>query len=146
MFHVATTIEVQAPVELAFDVLWDVARYPEFLSDVEDVAIEDGLDATEIIAHYVVRAPRRLSYSLRMRSTAPERIEWTLMDGELQSANHGSWTVAATPDGALLTVDMHLQFRVAVPEVIFKKLVEFNLPIMMRQIRARIEQTQRGVA
>ena len=144
MFELTTAIEVNAPQELAFAVLWDVSRYPEFLSDVVDVSVEPGETAAEQIVHYVVRAPRRLEYTLNMRAVAPERIDWSLVESDLQRDNRGSWVFSHVPDGALLTLEIQMEFRMPVPDVIMKKLVEFNLPVMMRQVRARIEQTNRA--
>lgn len=146
MFELRTSIDVNAPRELAFAVLWDAQRYPEFLSDVVDVMVEPGADANEQIAHYVVRAPRRLEYALQMRAESPTRITWTLVTSEFQRQNCGSWEFLETPEGALLNLEIQMEFRVAVPDVIMKKLVEFNLPVMMRQVRARIEQTQRALS
>ena len=143
MFELRTAIDAKAPVELAFAVLWDVERYPEFLSDVVDVTAEPGDDASERIVHYLVRAPRQLRYTLRMRATAPTRIDWVLVGSDLQSHNIGSWEFSATADGVLLTLNIEMEFRMPVPDVIMKKLVEFNLPVMMRQVRARIEQEHR---
>jgi ribosome-associated toxin RatA of RatAB toxin-antitoxin module len=144
MFELTTAILVNAPQELAFAVLWDVTRYPEFLSDVVDVIAEPGDSPGEQIVHYVVRAPRKLEYSLLMRAVAPERIDWTLLESDLQRQNRGSWVFSLAPDGALLTLEIQMEFKLPVPDVIMKKLVEFNLPVMMRQVRARIEQTNRG--
>ena len=146
MFELTTAIEVNAPQALAFEVLWDTQRYPEFLSDVVDVTLEPGDTPLVQIVHYVVRAPRRLEYALRMEAQAPTRIVWTLVSSDLQRHNRGSWTFSETADGALLTLEIQMEFRVAVPEVILKKLVEFNLPVLMRQVRARIEQTRRTLS
>ena len=144
MFELTTAIEVNAPQELAFAVLWDVVRYPEFLTDVVDVMVEPGDSPSEQIVHYVVRAPRKLEYSLRMSAVAPERIDWTLLQSDLQRKNRGSWVFSTAPEGALLTMEIAMEFKMPVPDVIMKKLVEFNLPVMMRQVRARIEQTNRS--
>ena len=143
MFTVNTSIEVNAPVDTAFAVLWDVERYPEFLTDVVDVYIEDEPSTDERVVFYAIRAPRMLSYKLRMRHDGPTQIAWTLVDGDLQQTNIGAWSIVEQPDGTLLTVDMKMDFRVPVSDVILKKLVEFNLPVMLRQIRARIEQAWR---
>ena len=143
IFELTTAIEVNAPHELAFAVLWDVERYPEFLSDVVDVVTEPGGSATEQTVHYVVRSPRKLAYSLRMQAQAPDRIDWTLVDSDFQRQNRGSWMFTQAPDGALLTLDIQMEFKMPVPDVIMKKLVEFNLPILMRQVRARIELSHR---
>ncbi len=146
MFELSTEIEVSAPQQTAFTVLWDVVRYPEFLSDVVDVSVEPGESASEIVALYVVRAPRRLEYALRMQADPPSRITWTLVTSDLQSQNRGSWVFSESAEGALLTLEIQMEFRVPVPDVIMKKLVEFNLPVMMRQVRARIEQVNRALS
>ncbi len=146
MFELTTAIEVNAKRSLAFEVLWDAQRYPEFLTDVLDVVVEPGETADVQIVHYTVRAPRRLEYSLRMEAEAPSRIVWSLVNSDLQRHNCGSWVFSEVPDGSLLTLEIQMEFRLPVPEVIMKKLVEFNLPVMMRQVRARIEQTNRALS
>lgn len=143
MFDLTTSIAVNAPVDHAFAVLWDVERYPEFLTDVVDVVEDPQPKPNERIVHYTVRAPRLLHYSLHMIATPPHGIAWTLLASDLQRENHGGWQVMATPEGSLLTVRLQMEFRLPVPEVILKKLVEFNLPVMMRQMRARIEHAYR---
>lgn len=143
MFDVSTSIEVNAPVAVAFAVLWDVERYPEFLTDVVDVYIQDEPSPEERVVYYAIRAPRMLNYSLNMRATGNTAIGWNLVDSDLQQANRGSWEIQAQGDVTLLTVHVQMDFRVPVSDVILKKLVEFNLPVMLRQIRARVEQTWR---
>lgn len=156
MLEASSEIEVFAPAEVVYAVLWDVARYPDFLSDVADASVEptnapdgkpgDDARTLEAVLDVVLVRPRRCRVKLLGRP--PYRIDWTLLEGELQAVNDGSWLLESHPSGrsCLVRYEVRLQLTVAVPEAIVKKLVAFNLPTLLRQIKARAEHRHRQVA
>lgn len=138
-------IEVQAPADAIFAVLWDVRRYPEFLTDVVETAVHSTGRPGEQEAAFDVQLVRIRHYTLRMVADPPRGLTWTLVHGESLRCNEGSWEIEPLDDGRTcrLVYSIRVDFALPVPDVIVRKIIERNLPMMLRQFKARIEQLHR---
>jgi ribosome-associated toxin RatA of RatAB toxin-antitoxin module len=138
-------IEVHAPADAVFAVIWDVKRYPEFLTDVVETSVREIGEPGVQDADFEVQLVRIRRYTLRMVADPPRGVQWTLLEGESLRENVGSWQVLPHTDGhtCLVSYRIRVDFNLPVPDVIVRKIVEHNLPMMLRQFKARIEQLHR---
>lgn len=140
MIETRAEIEVTAALAAAWAVVWDVARYPEFLSDVIAVNVTPGPTPLEVEAGFEMRVFRTRSFRLRLHGEPPDRLRWTLMDGQHLRANEGEWVLKTTAPGRVqMAYLLALDTSVPVPDAIARRLIEFNLPTALRQFKARIE-------
>jgi uncharacterized membrane protein len=94
------TVEIDAPIEVCFDIAADIANAPDWQGSLRDVEVletdDDGrqaLVATESDAKVkTVKARLRFSYF------PPERIEWVQEKGEVKSLE-GWWNFEDLGDG-----------------------------------------------
>ena len=144
-------IEVHAQPELIWGVLWDVERYPEFISDCVDAGVrpmdgDDGVRRQKIDMR--VQLIRPLAYSAVMTGESPAHIAWEADEtgGYLQH-HSGSWTIAPTADFRTCTVQYRLTvaFELPIPDAVIRRFADLNLPTMLRQVKARAEKLAREV-
>ncbi len=140
MIETRAEIEVSAAVATAWATIWDVARYPEFLSDVIAVNVAPTQSAHELDALFEMRIFRTRSFRLRLNGEPPHRVSWTLVDGQHLRANQGEWLLQPVAgDRVQMAYRLQLDTAVPVPDAIARRLIEFNLPTALRQFKARIE-------
>lgn len=139
-----TEIDIDAPAEVVFGVLWDVARYPEFVSDVVDAIVEPGADPHTLRATMEVQLLRVRRYTVDMVAEPPWAIRWTLERGDSLVRNDGAWLLSPNDDGGVhVRYELGIEFALAVPDAVVRKMVDFHLPVMLKQFKARAEQIRR---
>ncbi len=139
------TIEVHAQPAVVWAVLWDVERYPEFLSDTVDTVVRgatsaDGEQRQEV--DFRVQLIRPLRYTAELLGRPPTRIEWHATESADYLREHrGSWAVEPTPDGrsCALTYELAVSFELPIPDAVIRRFADLNLPTMLRQVKARAE-------
>ena len=85
---------IAAPVELVYEVVADVERYPQFLSDVSAVARKDN-----IIGMTVSAGPLSMRLVTSARFDPPRAIDLEQVQGPFRRFS-GRWTFTPTSDGA----------------------------------------------
>ena len=128
----------KAPIENVFDVLTDYKSYPDFL---------DGTDSVEILemsekggkVKFSLNIIKEFTYVLEMKHERPHHISWKFSSGDLFKTNTGSWTLEKLDEKSTrVNYELDLAFKLLVPKMILKKLVNNNLPAMMKQYQDRV--------
>ncbi len=135
-------IEIHAPPGVVYNTLWDVARYPAFLTDVIDADVAQGATAHLLQVRQHVRIVRAVHLGFDLEGDPPTFVQWRLTDGADYLATHeGSWTVAPKLGGRSsgLIYRVRFSFVDAVPDAVVRRLVDFTIPTMLRQVKARAE-------
>jgi len=145
MANARRSIEVDVPPERFFEVVRDYGRYPEFLPEVKAVSVgpRSG-DAVEVTYRLDARI-KLIEFTLLHVESAPSRIEWRLVRGDLMKRDEGRWTLEASPSGgttATYAIELELQPRV--PRGLEKALAEQGLPAMLANFKARAEAMHKG--
>jgi len=141
MIQCSAQIEIFAPAEVVFAVLWDVERYPDFLTDIVDTQVNASPEPWVQDCTFRVTFIRSRTYCLQMRGQPGRRLAWALLSGENMLTNEGQWQIRPAADARSCQVnyELHLDLAVFLAEAVQKKLIDFNLPTMMRQVKARSE-------
>jgi len=132
-------IVVNVPPEHVYDVVADYERYPEFGSDIVETAIEQREGAVQVV-HFVVKVVRRIEYTLRLTHDRPNRIDWTLVSGNMMKTNDGGWQFNQM-SGARTEVRYHcvIGMGALVPRAVTMALVDISLPKMLGEFKTRAE-------
>lgn len=93
---------VEAPPEVVWGVITDYAKYPEWMPEVEEMTVlkEEG-NVREVrydLLFKISIIKRKVTYTMRMLSKKPERIEWELIDGDFDYSV-GGWQLVPAKGG-----------------------------------------------
>jgi ribosome-associated toxin RatA of RatAB toxin-antitoxin module len=134
--------DIQEVFEIDRDTLFDVITryedYPQFVEGCTGVKVERKASGA-CRATYAISMMKDFSYTLDHRENRESgKIEWTLVSSDFFRANTGAWTLRAVGPGRTeVRYSIDLDFKVPVPGFILKKLVQGNLPGMMKSFRER---------
>jgi len=142
MPSVEKTITFDAPIEQVFETLLDYEKYPDFVDGVDEINVLE-FNENEARVEYTLNVIKKLNYILQLKHEKPHRLSWQLESGDIFKVNSGSWELKDCGDGKT-EVKYHLEIDVKmfVPKMISKKLVEGNLP---RMLKAYEEQAKKRV-
>ncbi|WP_067547320.1 SRPBCC family protein [Nocardia crassostreae] len=110
------SIVIDAPADRVMGVIADLESYPEWVAAARSVEVVDkypdgrARNARFVLDAGVVKDTYTLSYTWRPDGKA---VSWTLVSGDLQKAQDGTYELIALPDGATqvvyeLTVDLNI--------------------------------------
>ncbi|MFD7847277.1 SRPBCC family protein [Nocardia sp. NPDC059764] len=110
------SIVIDAPSDRVMAVIADLESYPEWVSAAHSVEVLDKLPdgrartARFVLDAGVVKDAYTLAYTWRPDGRA---VSWSLVSGELQKAQDGTYELIALPDGTTqvvyeLTVDLNI--------------------------------------
>lgn len=102
---------VNFPARAMFDLVNDVARYPEFLPWCRNSEVLDESDAEMLARIEIARGGLNRSFTTRNRLAPPEKIEIELVEGPFRHLR-GAWRFTPLNDEAC-KVSLHLEFRFA---------------------------------
>jgi ribosome-associated toxin RatA of RatAB toxin-antitoxin module len=140
MLVATADIDVECSPAMAAAVLWDVVSYPDFLSDVLEVEVADQPEVREATFH--VRVFRARQFRVALQRQVDHGLRWTLIDGEHLRSLVGSWQVVELAPGLTrLTYALEIDLDFAIPDAIARRFLDFGLPTVLRQFKARMETT-----
>jgi ribosome-associated toxin RatA of RatAB toxin-antitoxin module len=139
------SIEVDVPPGRFFEVVRDYARYPEFLPEVKAVSVGPRSGDSVEVTYRLDARIKLIEFTLLHVETAPARIEWRLVRGDLMKRDEGRWTLEPSPSGGTTaTYAIELELLPRVPRGLEKALAEQGLPAMLANFKARAEAVHRG--
>lgn len=139
MPEASTSIIIDVPPKVIYDVVFDFEKYPKFLSDVREVSLLEKKDQN-LVVDFEIQLIKAIRYTLKVSGTPYKKIAWQLVDGELFKKNDGCWMfqeVGKWKTKATYSID--IEFGIFVPGMITKKLVGANLPTMIKRFKERAE-------
>jgi coenzyme Q-binding protein COQ10 len=141
--YVATSIVIDAPAGLIYELAKDQERFPQFMPDVESVTVVER-HADRVLTRWktlIEDAPIEWLEEDRFDDGAL-RIDYKLLEGDLDTFE-GAWTFVADPDGTLVTLDVTYDFGVpTLAELIgptLEKKVRENAEMMLAALKAEAE-------
>jgi len=139
MGKATTSVTFEAPIEKAFKVISDYGSYPQFMSDVKRVSIIDSSVGKKLV-EYELQIIKTFRYQLWMTEEPNTEVAWRFHSGEIFKDNSGSWKLKDLGGGRTQAeYNIDAKFGIFVPGMIEKKLIEVNLPTMMKSFKTKIE-------
>lgn len=131
-------IEINAPIQVVFEVIRNFKSYPEFVKGTKAVQERQTESALEV--DFEIDVLKRVHYTLSMTIQAPHRVEWTLLKGELFKENSGGWLLESLDENKTLAhYRISVGFGWMVPKTIVNTLTETQLPEMLNSFKERAE-------
>ena len=131
-------IFINAPIETVFQVIGDFESYPKFLSTTKQVRQWDVEGVTH--AEFTIELMREVSYTLKFQVDEPERLEWSLVEGDYMKKNEGGWQLTPMDGGTKALYRIHVEFGWMVPAWAVDKLTKTQLPATLEAFKKRAEE------
>lgn len=133
------SIEIEAPIQLVYDVIIDYERYPEFIADMEAVEVVRR-DGDTVEASFQLNLIKRIHYTLELVGEPPHRVRWSLVTSKLFQTNDGGWELEEIGEGRTrATYSIDVGFGLAVPKAISNRLIGSSLPATLEAFKQRAE-------
>jgi len=132
-------IIINAPPEKCYQVIADIDRYPEFVTETKGVKIIKRESKDKVQAEFTVKVIKEVSYTLNLWGVPGKSWQWTLVKGFMKK-NDGAWFLKDLGKGRTeATYAVDVEFGMLVPSSIVKMLQENQLPKMLETFKKRIE-------
>lgn len=139
MPEVQDSIEIAATPKECHKIVWDFAKYPEFVDGVKSTKVAKK-KPTSCEVDFLVSLIKEVDYSIKASCKPGEWVKWDLIEGGAFTKNSGRWDFEELDDGlTLATYTLDIEFALKVPKLIAKKLVGSSLPSMLKTFKKRIE-------
>ena len=139
MNKLTESIAIKAPIERVFEVITDFERYPDFLDEMEATeVIKKGKRSTQ--ARFTAKLAAPVRYTLDFKLKGPDRVDWSLVEGDFMEANDGSWELSSLePNLTDATFTMEVKFPFWVPASMAEGTLKSGLPGMMQGFKREAE-------
>ncbi len=134
----ATTTEIfPCTPDQLFSILTDYEKYPEFLTEVKDVKMLKT-EGERKLGEFTVSVIKSFSYRLWMSEVPGKKVSWVLDSGDIFKTSTGSWVLEDLGGKTKAVYSVDATFKVFVPGMVAKALVNVNLPNMMKAYQERV--------
>ncbi|MBV8930352.1 MAG: SRPBCC family protein [Mycobacteriaceae bacterium] len=139
---VSKTVEVNAPPELIMSIVADFESYPQWNQEVK---------GCWVLARYDDGRPSQLRLDVEIQGMAgtyicavyypgPNQIYTVLQQGDFFAKQEQTFSVLPIGPMSLLTVDLDIEIKLAVPRAMVKKVINDALEYLADNLKARAEQ------
>ncbi|MFC4943451.1 SRPBCC family protein [Pseudonocardia sp. GCM10023141] len=138
----SSSITIAAPPERVMAVIADFAAYPEWAEQVKTVEILQTLDdgRAERVRFTMDAGPIKDSYTLDYRWAADGRaVSWTLIKGQIQKAQDGSYTLAGGPDATVVTYALSVDLNIPMIGMLRRKAEKVIIDTALKGLKRHVE-------
>jgi len=132
---------ISAPPEKCFAIAIDFEKYPQWASDVKEVTVlERDAQGRALKVEYRASAlGRSTHYTLTYDySDAPNRLSWSLVEGDIMRAIKGAYTFDAVAEGTRATYEMAIELVIPLPGFV-KRRAEMRILNTLKELKTRSE-------
>jgi hypothetical protein len=135
------SIVIDAPPADVMAVIADFPAYPEWVAAAKKVeVVEDGDDGRARQVHFVLDAGAvKDDYVLEYTWTGDSKVTWTLVKGQMQKRNDGSYTLAAVDGGTEVTYSITIDLSIPMLGMIKRKAEKVILDTALKELKKRVE-------
>jgi carbon monoxide dehydrogenase subunit G len=135
------SIVIDAPPADVMAVIADFPAYPEWVAAAKKVeVVEDGEDGRARQVHFVLDAGAvKDDYVLEYTWTGDSKVTWTLVKGQMQKRNDGSYTLVETDSGTEVTYSITIDLSIPMLGMIKRKAEKVILDTALKELKKRVE-------
>lgn len=123
-----------------FDVISDFEKYSEFLPEVKSAKVIEDKGNKKVV-EMSVSMIKDFTYSIIATLDEPHGLSWVLNKGDIFKSNVGSWTLKPISDNQTqVTYEVGAEFKIFVPSMISRKMIEVSLPKMIQAYKERLKE------
>jgi uncharacterized protein YndB with AHSA1/START domain len=135
------SIVIDAPPADVMAVIADFAAYPEWVAAAKKVEVlEDGEGGRARQVHFVLDAGAvKDDYVLEYTWTGDSKVTWTLVKGQMQKRNDGSYSLAEIDGGTEVTYSITIDLSIPMLGMIKRKAEKVILDTALKELKKRVE-------
>jgi ribosome-associated toxin RatA of RatAB toxin-antitoxin module len=141
-----STIDIAAPPERVMDVIADFTAYPEWAEQVTsaEVLSSDADGRAERVRFTMDAGPIKDSYTLDY-TWAPDgrSVSWTLVKGQIQKAQTGSYTLRESGSGTTVTYALAVELSIPMIGMLRRKAEKVIIDTALKGLKRRVEGARR---
>jgi uncharacterized membrane protein len=135
------SITVDAPAADVMAVVADFPAYPEWVAAAKQVEVlETGDDGRATQVHFVLDAGAVTDdYVLAYTWEGDRRVSWTLVKGQMQKRQDGSYTLVETDGRTEVTYSITIDLSIPMLGMIKRKAEKVILDTALKELKKRVE-------
>jgi uncharacterized membrane protein len=135
------SITVDAPAADVMAVIADFPSYPQWVAAAKKVeVVEDGGDGHARQVHFVLDAGAvKDDYVLEYTWDGDRKVSWTLVKGQMQKRNDGSYTLVEKDGGTEVTYSITIDLSIPMLGMIKRKAEKVILDTALKELKKRVE-------
>jgi carbon monoxide dehydrogenase subunit G len=135
------SITVDAPAADVMAVIADFPAYPEWVSAAKQVEVlGTGHDGRATTVHFVLDAGAVTDdYVLAYTWEGDRRVTWTLVKGQMQKRQDGSYTLVETDRRTEVTYSIAIDLSIPMLGMIKRKAEKVILDTALKELKKRVE-------
>jgi uncharacterized membrane protein len=135
------SITVDAPAADVMAVIADFPAYPQWVAAAKKVeVVEDGADGRAQQVHFVLDAGAvKDEYVLDYTWDGDRKVSWTLVKGQMQKRNDGSYTLVETDGRTEVTYSITIDLAIPMLGMIKRKAEKVILDTALKELKKRVE-------
>lgn len=134
-------MRIDAPQQAIWDVLVDFESYPSWARDIKETRVV-ATDADGRPAEVLYRAAamgRSTTYTLRYDwSSAPDRLGWSLAEGDIMRALDGAYEFRADGDATDVTYHLSVDLKIPLPAFVKRRAEARIVSTALRSLRSHV--------
>jgi uncharacterized membrane protein len=135
------SIVIDAPPADVMAVIADFPAYPEWVAAAKKVEVlEEGDDGRARQVHFVLDAGAvKDDYVLEYTWSGDSEVTWTLVKGQMQKRNDGSYRLATTDGGTEVIYSITIDLSIPMLGMIKRKAEKVILDTALKELKKRVE-------
>ena len=135
------SIVVEAPASDVMAVIADFPAYPEWVAAAKKVeVVEDGDDGRAKQVRFAIDAGViKDEYVLDYTWDDDRKVSWTLVKGQMQKRNDGSYTLAETDGRTEVTYSITIDLSIPMLGMIKRRAEKVILDTALKELKKRVE-------
>src|SRR6476659_5191049 len=135
------SIVVEAPASDVMAVIADFPAYPQWVAAAKKVeVVEPGDDGRAKQVHFVLDAGAvKDDYVLDYTWDDDRKVSWTLVKGQMQKRNDGSYTLVDTDGTTEVTYSITIDLSIPMLGMIKRKAEKVILDTALKELKKRVE-------
>ena len=135
------SITIEAPAADVMAVIADFPAYPEWVAAAKRVEVLDtGDDGRARRVHFVLDAGAvKDDYVLEYSWEDDRRVSWTLVKGQMQKRQEGSYTLAERDGRTEVTYSITIDLTIPMLGMIKRKAEKVILDTALKELKKRVE-------
>jgi uncharacterized membrane protein len=135
------SIVVEAPAAEVMAVIADFPSYPQWVAAAKKVEVlESGDDGRARRVHFVLDAGAvKDDYVLEYTWDADRRVSWSLVKGQMQKRQEGSYTLSESGGRTEVTYSITIDLSIPMLGMIKRKAEKVILDTALKELKKRVE-------